>query len=167
MALRYNIFFAISYDFPFPISIIHLFVRNFVLIVHEAGHTFFSLLGSRFITILGGSLFQIILPALILIYFWYNRQKIGIQLSLFLLGFSWFDVAIYAADGSSRQLPLIGGLGNEAHDWYNLLNSMNALEHDMLFAIVFVAAGLICYLIALVLPLFFKQYKTVNLDMKL
>ncbi len=139
-----------------------LFVDNFLLIVHEAGHTFFSILGVRFITILGGSLFQILLPLMILSYCWINQQKTGIQLSLCLVGYSWLDVAGYAADGGARQLPLIGGLGTEAHDWYNLLHQMDALEHDITFSVVFA-----WYPLFLSYPLFFNRYEKVSLDLNL
>ncbi|MCW9708277.1 hypothetical protein [Fodinibius salsisoli] len=167
LALNYNIFFAVNYDYPFPLGVIHLFIDNFLLIVHEAGHTFFSILGVRFITILGGSLFQILLPLMILSYFWVNHQKIGIQLSLCLVGYSWLDVACYAADGSARQLPLIGGLGAKSHDWYNLLHQVNALEHDITFGVIFSVLGILCYTAALSYPLFFKRYKTISLDLNL
>lgn len=166
-ALNYNIFFAVNYDYPFPLSIVHFLVDNFLLIVHEAGHTFFGLLGVRFITILGGSLFQILLPLAILAYFWINRQDICMQFSLCLVGFSWLDVAGYAGDGGARQLPLIGGLGKESHDWYNLLVRMNALEHDITFALVFVGIGIACYLWALLMPLFHKEYEEVDLELNL
>lgn len=166
-ALNYNIFFAVNYDYPFPLGIIHLFVDNFLLIVHEAGHTFFGFFGMRFITILGGSLFQIILPLLIVIFCWVNRKLIGLQFSLCLLGYSWLDVAGYAADGGARQLPLIGNLGKESHDWYNLLYRMDALEHDITFALVFVAIGIICYLWGLLVPLLHHQYREVSLDLNL
>ena len=166
-ALYYNIFFAVNYDYPFPINIIHFFVDNFLLIVHEAGHTFFGLFGLRFLTILGGSLFQLLLPIMVFAYCWSHNQKAGIQLSLCLIGYSWFDVASYAADGGAQQLPLIGGLGTEAHDWYNLLRRINALEHDITVAITFTALGLLCYGAALIYPLFFKRYNTVSLDLTL
>ncbi len=89
------------------------------------------------------------------------------QFSLVLLGFSWLDVAGYAADGGARQLPLIGGLGKESHDWYNLLTQINILEHDLTFALCFVALGTICYLWALVIPLFPKQPAEVSIDLNL
>ena len=164
-ALNYNIFFAVNYDYPFPVNIIHFFVDNFLLIVHEAGHTFFGVFGLRFLTILGGSLFQLLLPIMIFAYCWVNNQKVGIQPSLCLVGYSWLDVAGYAADGGAQQLPLIGGLGAEAHDWYNLLRRMNALEHDITFATTFTALGLCCYLAALIYPFFFKRYDTVSLNL--
>lgn len=166
-ALRYNIFFAVNYEYPFPLGILHFFIDNFLLITHEAGHTFFGIFGNRFITILGGSLFQIILPLLILAYCWINRKEIGMQFSLCLVGYSWLDVAGYAADGGARQLPLIGGLGKEAHDWYNLLVRMNALEHDISFGIAFMGIGIICYITALIIPLFYKDFKEVDLDLNM
>lgn len=166
-ALNYNIFYAVNYDFPFPLSIVHLFVDNFLLIIHEAGHTFFGLLGVRFITILGGSLFQILLPLIILVFCWVNRKTIGMQFSFFLVGYSWLDVACYAADGAARQLPLIGGLGKEAHDWYNLLIRMNALEYDMTIGLIFVAMGVLCYLAALFIPFYYREYEEVDIELNL
>jgi hypothetical protein len=166
-ALNYNIFFAVNYDYPFPLNFVNFFVDNFLLIVHEAGHTFFGFLGVRFITILGGSLFQIMLPSAIFAYFWINRQAFGMQFSLCLVGFSWLDVAGYAADGGARQLPLIGGLGKESHDWYNLLVHIDALEHDITFALAFVAVGIACYLWALLIPLSRKNYTEVDLELNL
>lgn len=165
--LNYSILFAVNYDYPFPLGLIHLFIDNFLLIVHEAGHTFFSILGVRFLTILGGSLFQILLPLMILSYFWINRQKIGIQLSLCLVGYSWLDIAAYAADGGARQLPLIGGLGTDAHDWYNLLHRMDLLEYDITFGMIFFGCGILCYIVALAYPLFFERYEKVVLDLNL
>jgi len=166
-ALRYNIFFAVNYDYPFPLGIIHFFVDNFLLITHEAGHTFFGIFGSRFITILGGSLFQIILPLLIVAFCWVNRKYIGLQFSLGLIGYSWLDVAGYAADGGARQLPLIGGLGKEAHDWYNLLVRMDALQSDFTFGVTFMGIGIFCYLAALTVPFFYREYEEVDLELEL
>lgn len=166
-ALNYNIFFAVNYSYPFPLSIVYLFVDTFLLIVHEAGHTFFGLLGFRVLTILGGSLFQILLPLAILGYCWINRKYLGLQFSYLLVGFSWLDVATYAADGSARQLPLIGGLGKDSHDWYNLLVRMNALEYDLTIAIIFIVFGVLCYLLAIFVPFFYQTHKQVDLDLSL
>lgn len=166
-AVNNNIFYATNYDYPFPFGIAHFFVDNFLLIVHEAGHTFFGFLGSRFITILGGSLFQILLPLAILAYCWINQKSIGMQFSFCLVGYSWMDVAIYALDGGARQLPLIGGLGKEAHDWHNLLIRMNALEHDITFAVIFMLLGILCYLAAVSIPQFYREYREADIDLKL
>ena len=43
------------------------------LVIHEAGHLIFSPLG-EFMMIAGGSLFQVIMPAIFVGYFWYNSK---------------------------------------------------------------------------------------------
>jgi len=165
--LRFNIFFSVTYEFPFPINFIHFMLDNFLLIVHEAGHTFFSIFGVRTITVLGGSLFEILLPIIILGYTWVNKMRIGMQLTLYMVGFAFIDVAFYAADGGARQLPLIGGLPKEAHDWYNLLAGWGMLESDMTVGIVLVVTGATCYLASLLVPLYFRKYERVNLELKI
>lgn len=165
--LNFNIFFSITYDFPFPVNIEKFLINNFLLIVHEAGHTFFSFLGSRTITILGGSLNEILLPLLIVIFTIFNRYIKGTQFSLYLLGTAWFSVAFYAADGGQRQLPLIGNLGKESHDWYNLLHHFDLLESDALIAFTFAMMGIFIYAAALTVPIWLKKYKSVDLDLGL
>ncbi|MDX1619080.1 MAG: hypothetical protein R3224_09865 [Balneolaceae bacterium] len=164
--LRYNIFFIMTFDFPFPINIVRFLIDNFLLIVHEAGHTFFSIFGVPFITILGGSLFEILLPLGIVVFTWINGHKIGMQFSLFLLALSWFDVAAYAADGGARQLPLIGGLSKESHDWFNLLYRMDMLPYDIHFGVGLTIAGVLCCLLALLIPALITEYEDVKLKLK-
>lgn len=165
--LRFNIFFSVTYEYPLPLNILYFFLDNFLLITHEAGHTFFSIFGIRFVTILGGSLFQILLPLIIVFFFWINRKRTGLQLSICLLGFSWLDVAGYTADAGMRQLPLIGGLSKESHDWYNLLYQLNWLDQDKLIAVIFAVFGISCYILALSMPILFKKYQQVTLSLKL
>lgn len=165
--LNFNIFFSISYSFPFPVNVEKFLVNNFLLIVHEAGHTFFSIFGSRILTIIGGSLNEILLPLLIVIFTIFNRYKKGTQFALYLLGSAWFSVAFYAADGGQRQLPLIGNLGKESHDWYNLLIHFNLLDSDASIALVFVIIGSTLYIAAITVPLWLKKYETVDLDLNI
>ena len=165
--IRFNIFFSISYDFPFPVSIENFFIRNFLLLVHEAGHTFFGLLGNRTLTILGGSLNELILCSLILFYFWFNKIQKGVQFGFYLLGSAWLSVAFYAADGSARQLPLIGNLGKESHDWYNLLYQWNLLKYDKTIAMVFIFMGVVCFLLSVAVPVWLKKYESVKLNLNL
>lgn len=165
--LNYNIFFSISYSFPFPINLEKFLMNNFLLIVHEAGHTFFSIFGNRILTILGGSLNDILFSLIILGYFILNRIPKGIQFAFYLLGSAWFSIAFYAADASKRQLPLIGNLGPEAHDWHNLLRHWNLLEYDHQIGTMFVIIGIVCYATAISVPLLIKTYEQVNLDLKM
>lgn len=165
--LRYNIFFSITYDFPFPINLENLLLQNFLLIIHEAGHTFSSILGNRTLTILGGSLYEIILPILILAYFFYNRICSGVQFGCYLAGSAFISVGFYASDAGARQLPLIGGLGDSAHDWGNLLSSWNLLHYDAVIGAGFTLIGAACYLAAISVPLWFTTYEASDIEIQL
>jgi hypothetical protein len=95
------------------------------LVIHEAGHLIFSPLG-EFMMIAGGSLFQVIMPALFVGYFWYHSQYYSAALVLFWVGESILNVSVYAGDSLALQLPLLGG-EDSMHDWNYLLSSLNLL----------------------------------------
>tara|TARA_R110002096_G_scaffold28336_9_gene85927 strand:+ start:2201 stop:2809 length:609 start_codon:yes stop_codon:yes gene_type:complete len=167
-ALRFNIFFAVSYDHVIGFNAIYFLMDNLTLIIHEAGHTILGIFGWRFLTILGGTLFQLILPLLIVNYGWRNRKFFITQLALFWLGFSWFDTAAYCADAFHRQLPLIGNLPKTAHDFFNILNSLNLLEHYKSIAWALYALGMIICVFAVLWPLFIpKETEHISLDLEL
>jgi hypothetical protein len=95
------------------------------LVIHEAGHLIFSFLG-EFIMIAGGSLLQVIMPALFVGYFWYHSKYFSAALVLFWVGESILNVSVYAGDSLALQLPLLGGQ-DSVHDWNYLLGSLNLL----------------------------------------
>jgi hypothetical protein len=96
------------------------------LVIHEAGHLVFSPFG-EFIMIAGGSLFQVIMPALFVGYFLYHRKYYSAALVLFWVGESILNVSVYAGDSVALQLPLLGGQ-DSVHDWNYLLSSLNLLQ---------------------------------------
>ena len=95
------------------------------LVIHEAGHLVFSPFG-EFMMIAGGSLFQVIMPALFVGYFVYQHQFYSAALVLFWVGESILNVSVYAGDAVALQLPLLGGEGS-THDWNYMLSSLNLL----------------------------------------
>jgi hypothetical protein len=95
------------------------------LLIHEAGHVIFSPFGA-FLMIAGGSLFQVIMPALFVGYFIYQRQYYSAALVLFWVGESILNVSVYAGDAEAMQLPLLGG-DDSGHDWNYLLSTLNLL----------------------------------------
>lgn len=101
------------------------FIDGVNLIIHEAGHFIFGFFG-EFIMIAGGSLFQVIMPALFVSYFWYNEKYYSAALVLFWVGESILNVSVYAGDAVALQLPLLGGQ-DSVHDWNYLLSSLNLL----------------------------------------
>lgn len=104
------------------------FMHHINLPFHEFGHVLFSPFG-RFMHILGGSLFQVLLPLGLMFAFIVQRQDtFAASVMLWWTGQSLIDLAPYIADARYRGLPLVGGMSEEFHDWGNLLTMMNALN---------------------------------------
>lgn len=118
------------------------------LVIHEAGHLIFSPFG-EFMMIAGGSLFQIIMPALFVAYFWYHRKYYSAALVLFWVGQSVLNVSVYAGDSVALQLPLLGGQ-DSIHDWNYLLDNLGLLRSTGKIAGAIRLAGTIVIAIAAV-----------------
>ena len=104
------------------------FMHSINLPFHEFGHVLFRPFG-RFMTILGGSLFQVLMPlGLMFAFLIQRRDTFGASLMLWWSGQSFIDLSPYIADAPYRGLPLVGGMGEEAHDWGNLLTMTNAID---------------------------------------
>ena len=65
--------------------------------IHETGHLIFHPFG-EFLGIAGGSLFQVILPAVFVGYFVWREQYYSAAIVLFWVGQSILNVWVYAAD---------------------------------------------------------------------
>lgn len=110
------------------------FMHNVNLPFHEFGHVLFIPLG-EFMTILGGSLFQIMMPLICtLVFIFKQKDTFAASITFWWVGQSFIDLSPYIADARDRALPLIGGLGEEAHDWGNLLTMMNLLNQTEFIA---------------------------------
>ena len=168
IAIDSNIFRAVSYDHIFGFSIIYFVMDNLSLIIHEAGHTIFGIFGWRFLTILGGTLLECLIPFLIVIFGWKNKKLITTQIGLYWLGFTCLDAAAYASDAFYRQLPLIGNLPKSAHDYFNLLSELNLLRHYKTVAWILFSLGCLILLLGIIFPVFhYNRAKEVNLDLDL
>ena len=53
------------------------FIHSVNLVFHEAGHVLFAVFGNQTLTILGGSLNQLLIPLIVLITFIYKRDTAG------------------------------------------------------------------------------------------
>ncbi|MGH8499005.1 MAG: hypothetical protein ACRERV_09400 [Methylococcales bacterium] len=126
------------------------FMHNVNLIFHEFGHLFFRPFG-EFMTILGGSLFQVIWPWTFLFAFLFKySDTFAASLMLWWSGQSFVDLSPYIADAYYRGLPLVGGGGEESHDWGNLLTMMDMLESHMRLARISFFIGSVMMVAALV-----------------
>ena len=100
------------------------------LVFHEAGHIIFSPFG-RFITVLGGSLMQVLVPV---------------------------DLAPYIADARALQLILLGGHTGaevEGHDWEYILTQLRVTHLDHQIGMTAYAIGLLIMIGSLALAVRF------------
>ncbi|MCZ6540295.1 MAG: hypothetical protein O6704_01470 [Nitrospinae bacterium] len=70
-----------------------------------------------------------LIPLMVTVAFWRQRDTLGFAVGGFWLFENFLDVAVYMADAKVLMLPLIGGLGSEAHDWRNLFTTWDVLGH--------------------------------------
>jgi hypothetical protein len=131
------------------------FLHGVNLIFHEAGHVLFMFFG-QFIAILGGSLNQILIPAIISGYFLYQRQAYSGAITLCWVGENFWDVSIYAKDGRDMALPLLGGDGT-IHDWNWILSQLGWLPYTELVGSLIYAIGTLIYISAIGLAIYFSR----------
>lgn len=132
-----------------------MFLHGVNLIFHEAGHTILAGFG-QFLHILGGSLMQVMVPAVIAGYFVVTRQMYAGAIALCWTAQNLWDVSIYIKDAQERSLPLLGG---EAvlHDWHFLLLDLHLLAHDQLVGGIAFFLGSVLYLIAIVGGIYYAR----------
>lgn len=118
------------------------------LAIHEAGHMVFMPFG-EFMMTLGGSLFQLLVPAIFVGYFARRKQWFSASFLLFWLGQSCFNVSYYIADARARVLPLLSD-DPSSHDWTWLLLQMNLLDHDRTIGNTVRIAGFLMFVAAVV-----------------
>jgi hypothetical protein len=126
-------------------------IDNADLVIHEAGHVFFSLFG-KFIYTLGGTLMQIIIPSIIAGFFLRNHYRTGVQVALLWLGQNIINISVYAADARAQKLPLLGGK-KVYHDWHYLLGEMGILEQDQTVGYIIFGIAILIFLISILMPL--------------
>jgi hypothetical protein len=129
-------------------SFLHLINLPF----HEAGHIFFTPFG-RFIQILGGTLGQLIIPAIVIGTFIRQRQPYSAAIGLWWLGESCMDISPYIDDARAGQLMLVGGVtGSEVedyHDWEGILSRLGMMQYDHALARVAFSIGFLIMMAAL------------------
>ena len=109
-------------------SFLHLINLPF----HEAGHILFSPFG-EFMTALGGSLMQVIIPLVCAVALARKPDAFGTAVAVWWVGQNLVDLGPYIADARALQLPLLGGQTGaevEGHDWEAILGSLGWLHRD-------------------------------------
>jgi len=118
------------------------------LAIHEAGHLVFSAFGET-MTILGGSLFQVIVPVAFVAYFVRTRQRYAAAVTMSWVAVNLLNVARYVGDARAQELPLLGG-EDSIHDWWYLLINWDLLARDLTIARWVHFGGAVAFLAALI-----------------
>jgi hypothetical protein len=123
------------------------------LVFHEAGHILFIPFG-QFMTVLGGSLTQVLVPVVCACAFvWQAQDVFGAAVAVWWAGENLIDVAPYINDARDLKLVLLGGQTGaevEGHDWEYLLNALGTAHNDHTIAAVVNAIGILTMIAALV-----------------
>ncbi len=123
------------------------------LLFHEAGHPVFGLFGEK-IGIWGGTIMQLLMPALFAGYFFYHGNFYSASVILCWFGQNFFHIARYINDARAQALPLVGG---GEHDWNRLLFDMHVLRYDHEIARVVWFLGLAIILVSVFLGIRFSS----------
>jgi hypothetical protein len=130
---------------PLDGSAMQTFLHLPDLVFHEAGHVLFSPFG-RFMTVLGGSLTQLLVPIICAVAFLRQQNAVGTAVCVWWVGQNLIDLAPYIADARALRLPLLGGGTGaevEGHDWEYLLATLGWLQHDVALGRAAQAAGVL------------------------
>ncbi|HEY8197469.1 MAG TPA: hypothetical protein VIG04_10845 [Gemmatimonadales bacterium] len=116
------------------------------LAIHETGHLVF-IFGGETLTILGGTLFQLIVPAAFVVALWRAGDRHGATVPLWWLGQNCWNISVYIRDARTQELPLVGG---GEHDWAELLGRWGLMSRDGQIADAVHLLGVMIYVAAIV-----------------
>jgi hypothetical protein len=117
------------------------------LAIHETGHLVFAV-GGDLLMLLGGTLFQLIVPAAFVIALWRGGDRHGATVPLWWMGQNCWNISVYIKDARTEALPLVGG---GEHDWANILGQLAWLERDQALGRTVWLLGSALYAVSVVL----------------
>src|ERR1700723_1080525 len=114
-----------------------LFIDAANMVVHEGGHNLFRWFGAT-LCLWGGTLLQWLVPFLLAVYFFSQRQVTGFIFCVFFFFENWLYTATYMADARAMDLPLVttGDPDFAEHDFHAIFTSLGVLDHDTQIAAV-------------------------------
>lgn len=121
------------------------FLDGVDLIMHEAGHVILLPLG-HFMHMIGGGLFQLIVPSAFVVHFYRNKNQYSAALVLYWVGQNFLNISVYAGDAIRMKLPLLGG-SDSIHDWNFLLITLGMLEYTPWVAGILRAMGTVAIIL--------------------
>lgn len=133
---------------------------------HEAGHIFFRLFG-RFVTSLGGTLGQLLMPLICMgTFIIKTRDTFAASFCLWWFGQNFIDISPYINDARSLSMPLLGGnTGMDSpygfHDWEFILKESGLIKYDHAIALLSLNTGKFLIILSLSWAgyILLKQYR--------
>lgn len=107
-----------------------LFPDHANLMIHEAGHFFFSWFG-YYTQVLGGTLGQLLVPFLCALFFVRRGETLAVAFCAFWFFQNFLYIATYMGDARTSALPLVGG---DESDWTILFSHWGLLQQDRVIA---------------------------------
>jgi hypothetical protein len=94
---------------------------------------------------MGGTLMQLIVPSVFIIYFFFHGQRYSSALTGIWLAGSFFGISIYARDAWVMELPLLGGVTGDTdyHDWNIIVSELNMIGQIQQIADAFYYTGIL------------------------
>lgn len=129
--IAWTAFYALFLVYAFRDRSGFLFIDEANLVVHEGGHALFGWFGPT-LGLWGGTLLQWLVPLLLAILFFVQRQTTGFVFCLFFFFENWLYTATYMADARSMVLPLVtvGDPDAGGHDWNQIFSNLGVLRYD-------------------------------------
>lgn len=113
--------------------------------IHETGHLVFGWGGEQ-LMLLGGTLFQLLVPAAFVVALWRQGDRHGATVPLWWIAQNCWNISVYVKDARAQELPLVGG---GEHDWALLLGKWGWLERDQAIGGAVFILGVVLYLVAI------------------
>ena len=130
--------------------------------IHETGHLVFRPF-CEFMMIAGGSLLQVIFPAIFVGYFIWHEKYYSAAIVVFWVGQSVLNVWVYASDAVVMQLMLTSGsTGAEGgfHDWNYMLTETGLLKSTKIVSGIIRAAGTLTIITAGIFSIYYSVFST-------
>ncbi|NUN09081.1 MAG: hypothetical protein HUU54_07890 [Ignavibacteriaceae bacterium] len=128
----------------------YTYVDYFHYVVHVAGETIFGLLGDT-AALFGGTVTQLMIPVLLIIFFYVNYLRKWLQFALFLMGHTFLNIGAYASDAAAMKIELFGP-PEVNHDWNKLLTQYDMMSYMGDISMFFFVMAVIAFLAAILTP---------------
>lgn len=145
MYLWYTFYMHIDSDlYMSAIDIVDFFI-------HEFWHLLFSIFGNEFTSVLWWTILQVIIPLILLFYFYSQKDYFANALSFSWLGTNFFYISTYSWDAVMMNLPLIWMWWWEIiHDWFYIFKKIWVLNHTNLISDWFYYLAIILFLFSFI-----------------